>query len=257
MAAFGGGRRRDPLETVALLAFIVLCAVATWVLAARHTGSSMSASAASLTPPPPPRPTPRTPPPPPPLPKEPVSLGEVTSRGDNGAKVVVIAYSEFKCPYCGAFARDTWPGLLKKYIDPGKVRFIFRHLPLDQLHPFARQAAKAAVCADRQGKFWALHDVMFAHQAALDATELAKDVRAVGLDATRFAACLADVAARRVEADEATARSLGVTGTPTFFVGLVQPDGRVILKERIGGARPIGDFEAALDRWLSAVGSTK
>jgi len=246
MADETGTRRRDPLDTVALLAFIVLCVAATWVLLERRTSTGTRTFAAAG----PVRPTRPTPPSPPPLPTDPVSIADATNLGSQAAPVALIGYSEFKCPYCGKFARDTWPGLAKKYVDTGKVRFVFRHFPLDQLHPFAREAAKAAVCADNQGKFWALHDRMFANQAQLDAVALAKDLKTVGLSISSFTACMDAQAAGRVAADEATGRPLGVTGTPTFFIGLVQPDGRVLLRQRLGGAQPLAQFEVALDRWL-------
>ena len=236
------GQRK--LDVIAALAFIVLCVVGTAVgisqLWSKATGPAARAAA--------PRPTQR---PVAPLPTTPVDIKDTISLGNKSAKVALIEYSDFKCPYCATFARNSWPEIQKKYVDSGKIQFVFRNLPLDQLHPFARQAAQTAVCADQQGKFWQLHDLMFSRQAQLDAQELEKSVASVGLDRKKLSACLESEAPRMVAADEAAGRPLGVTGTPTFFVGVVQADGRVLLKQRLSGAQPVAQFQAALEKLLA------
>lgn len=233
-------RLRDGLEVVATSAVIVLCGTVVWALAVRPPASG-----------------PRDPirrtgtrPPPPPLPAEPVALGGV-SHGSNAASLALIVYSEFKCPFCGVFARDTMPALTEKYVDTGKVQLVFRHFPLDGLHPFARQAAQAAECASQQGRFTPLHDAMFANQAALDGPALDAHLFRLGLKNAAFDACVNGPAAKRIDEDVQAGRALGVTGTPTAFIGVAQPDGRFKLVQRISGARPLKDFEGALDRWLA------
>ena len=249
MTDWASGRGRDRIEVAGTLAFIALCvvgmAVGIAVIATRSIGATSRTDVVGGS-----RPIRGTPPTPAPLPTTPVSIADAPNRGSEGAEVVLIEYSEFKCPYCGRFAQDTWPSLVRKYVEPGKVRVVFRHFPLDQLHPFARTAAQAAACADLQGKFWPLHDLMFKNQAQLDAVELANHAKAIGLDTGRSSACVATEGERRVKADETSGISLGVTGTPTFFIGIVQSDGGVLLKQRLAGAQPLTQFETALDRWL-------
>jgi protein-disulfide isomerase len=252
----GSRSRQERADYAAAIAFIVLClvgvAVGGWHLWERVKASSTQAARGGS---PPLRPTSR--PTPPALPPAPVDIADTISLGRASARVALIEYSDFKCPYCGAFARDTWPDLRRQYVDTGKVRFIFRNLPLDRLHPLARQIAQTATCADRQGKFWSLHDLIFARQAQLDVTELERVVGAAGLDRGQLSTCLRSEAARRVGADEAAGQPLAVTGTPTFFVGLVQPDGRVLLKQRVAGAQPAERFHALLDQWLADLGPAR
>ncbi|MGH7634592.1 MAG: DsbA family protein, partial [Gemmatimonadaceae bacterium] len=88
------------------------------------------------------------------VPSEPQSLDGAPILGDPAAKVVIIEYSDFQCPFCGKFARETLPGFEKKYVSTGKAKIVFRHVPLEQAHPFALGAAVAAECAEQQGRFW-------------------------------------------------------------------------------------------------------
>jgi protein-disulfide isomerase len=236
------GTMKAVLDIVATIAVIVLAVVVGWTLLQRPVGSPVRVAAAG-------RPAAR--PSAAPLPTEPVSLDGAVTSGSRQAHVAVIEYSEFKCPYCGAFARDTWPSLKTKYVDSGKVLVAFRHFPLDSLHPFARPAAQAAECVGRQGKFWEFHDLLFRDQKALDATMVDSYITTTGVDRKVYEACLKTAVAAKVQADVVSGESLGVTGTPTFFMGLVEPDGRVLLKERMTGAQPVAQFEGTLNRLLA------
>lgn len=196
------------------------------------------------------RPTERTaahPTQPAPIPSAPVSLEGAAVRGDPKARLVIIEYSEFQCPYCASFARETLPTLLRDYVDSGKVRLAFRHLPLEQIHPLAMKAAEAGECARRQGKFWAMHDYLFNRSGPLEPNRLDGAARAVGMEDTLLSTCLqAGDAAGHVREDLAIARTLRVTGTPTFFFGLALTDGRVLVRRRLSGAPPLSAFVAAL-----------
>src|SRR4051794_7424651 len=108
-----------------------------------------------------------------------ISIQGAPARGSADAKVVVIEYSDFQCPYCGKFARETFANVEQKYIAPGRVRYVFRNFPLDESHPKAFKAADAAECANQQGKFWEMHAQLFANQQALDPGDLASHARAV------------------------------------------------------------------------------
>jgi protein-disulfide isomerase len=132
----------------------------------------------------------------------------------------------------------------------GKVLIAFRNLPLP-MHAFAEKAAEAGACAGREGRFWALHDRLFADQQHLDEASLVTAGTALGLDGPRFTACLGGQTAAAVAADAAQAKAWGVTGTPTFFLGVRQADGRVKVTQRFSGALPAEQFTAAIERVLA------
>lgn len=154
-----------------------------------------------------------------------VSVDDDPVVGDASAPVTIIEFSDFQCPYCAVFATQTFPQLKQEYIDTGKVKLVYRDLPLTQIgHRNAPKAAEAAECAAEQNKFLEYHDQVFEKQAdwstADDPSSLFKDyANELGLD-DEFAACL-DSGRRteEVQKDAAAAQVLGVNGTPTFFIG--------------------------------------
>jgi protein-disulfide isomerase len=190
----------------------------------------------------------RTPPPPAPPPAEPVSLAGAILLGPITAPLVALGFTDLQCPFCGTFARDIMPELQREYIDPGRLQFALRHLPLEPKHPLARQAAYAIECAGRQGQQWAMHDRLFAKPQSLDAAALPDHARALKLDVASFSTCLGSGEVQaRIDEDVALAKEYGVRGTPTFLVGVRQPDGRVKLLQRIPGAVPIEQWRKALE----------
>lgn len=137
-------------------------------------------------------------------------------RGDPEAPLTVVEFLDFECPFC---ARTTgmWKDLHEHFGD--RVRYVARHLPLDGPHPHARAAAVAAEAAGRQGKFWEMHDVLFAHQQHLEPDDLRRYAADLGLDLERFDADLRDPEVMAlVERDERSAHDSGARGTPTFFL---------------------------------------
>lgn len=136
-------------------------------------------------------------------------------RGPVEAPVTIVEFSDFQCPYC-ARVQPVLGQLLKKY--PSQVRLVFKNSPLP-MHHQAKAAAEAALCAGEQGKFWEMHDWLYAHQADLSGSSISAAAAEIGLDADRFSACVAKHGMmRRLDADMKEARQLGVNGTPTFFV---------------------------------------
>ena len=128
-----------------------------------------------------------------------------------------------------------------------------RDLPLETIHPFAFKAAEATHCAGDQGKYWEMHDRLFANQGALARRDLTKHAQALGLDSARYEQCLgSEKYAPRVRKDLADAQKLQVNGTPTFFLGLTDPNNSEIKGTRISGAQPYSTFKAAIDRLLSS-----
>jgi NhaA family Na+:H+ antiporter len=137
-------------------------------------------------------------------------------RGPADAPLTLVEYGDFECPFCGR-ATGAVDEVLERL--DGRVRYVFRHLPLPDVHPHAELAAEAAEAAAEQGAFWAMHDRLFAHPDALEPTDLVDHAAALGLDVERFARSLgAGDHAARVRKDVASAEASGAEGTPTFFV---------------------------------------
>ena len=136
-------------------------------------------------------------------------------RGPADAPVTLVEYSDFECPYCGLAE----PIVRELLADFGDVRYVWRHLPLHDVHPHAQFAAEAAEAAAAQGAFWPMHDLLLAHQGALTGRDLLEYAGQLGLDTTRFAADMRSHAgAGHVAEDVDSADLSGVSGTPTFFV---------------------------------------
>ncbi len=156
------------------------------------------------------------------------------ARGESHARVTIVEFGDFQCPYCRE-AEASLRTVMAHY--PQDVRVVFRNLPLTQIHPDAKTAAEAGVCADRQGKFWEMHDAMYDDQSALSADALKKTAARLGLEADRFSACLVDPAtSQALGADAKAARDLGLEGTPFFFI-----NGRPI-----DGSVPVEKFERVI-----------
>lgn len=188
--------------------------------------------------------------PPVPLPSQPLSFDGAPLKGNRSAKIAIIEYSDFQCPYCGQFARETLPQLDKRYFETGRVMFAFLNFPLEKIHPFALQAGEGAECARHQGKFWEMHDRMFRNQKGLDTGSLTAHARALELDMREFGKCLQGQVTERIRSDASAAARLTVSGSPTFFIGILQQDGKVKVLERLVGARPAEEFQRILDPLL-------
>ena len=146
-----------------------------------------------------------------------VAITEHTgSKGKKGAAVRIVEFADFQCPYCSQ-AADNMREIEKKYGD--RVELAYRHFPLRSIHPDAQRAAEFSQCAGAQGKFWQMHDKMYASQDALDEESLRGHALAVGVDVPRLEECLkSGRGAAEVNKDFEEASELGVGGTPTFFV---------------------------------------
>jgi protein-disulfide isomerase len=190
----------------------------------------------------------------PPLPAE-VATAGAPVKGAPTAPVTLVEFSDFQCPFCGRHFRDTYGQLDREYIATGKVRYVFRHLPLERIHPQAFRASEAAECAGAQGKFWEMHDVLFANQQALMPPDLARHAQGLKLDLARFNACLEGQTAARIRQDMTLAVEAGVRATPTFIVGTTLPGGRVKVVRRLSGALPFATFKGAIDSLLAGVSS--
>jgi Na+/H+ antiporter NhaA/glutaredoxin len=136
-------------------------------------------------------------------------------RGPAGATVTLVEYGDFECPYCGR-AEEAITELLGTDAD---VRYVWRHLPLTDVHPHAQSAAEASEAAAAQGAFWAMHDLLLAHQDALEPSDVVRYAEQIGLHLDRFIEDFERRAGgKRISDDVESAEESGVAGTPTFFV---------------------------------------
>jgi protein-disulfide isomerase len=146
--------------------------------------------------------------------------------GDPSAPYELVMYGDFECPYCAA-SQSIVARVRTRLGD--RLRFAFRHLPLDSVHPHARHAAEAAEAAAAQGRFWEMHDALFAGRGKLADADLVAHARSIGLDAERVGRELAaGEHAARVERDAAAAAALGLTSTPAFFLNGVLHTGAYV-----------------------------
>jgi len=182
-----------------------------------------------------------------------ISFEDEPFKGNPNAPVIIVEFSDFQCPFCSRFFQQTLPLIEENYIDTGKIKFVYKDLPLDNLHPNARSAHIAAECADEEGKFWEYHDVLFQKQAEwqrlassdLDIT-LSQFAVDLGMQAASFESCMeSQDIADEVNQDTLEAARYGATGTPTFFIGN-EKDGFI----KLVGAQPYAAFQRAIDEQL-------
>ena len=179
-----------------------------------------------------------------PVPRQNVSVGQGASWGSTDAKVTIVEFSDFQCPFCEMFYADTYQLIQKQYGD--KVRFVFRQFPIAAIHPYALGAALASECALEQGKFWEYHDTLFINQSSLTKEALLKYADQVKIpDTKQFAQCLdSQKYLSKIQSDLQEGAGYSVQGTPTFFI-----NGNILV-----GAQPFANFAAAIDSELRLAG---
>jgi protein-disulfide isomerase len=171
-------------------------------------------------------------------PREKVADEGFPSKGPAKAKVVVVEFSDFQCPYCQR-AEPVVEQVLKTYGD--RIRFVYRHYPLPN-HPNAHPAAEAAACAEQQGRFWQYHQVLFENPNRLSNDDLKAHAQTAGLDVAAFTSCFDNHRTKaRVDKDIADANDAGVNGTPGFFI-----NGRPL-----EGAQPFETFKQIIEEELN------
>lgn len=159
--------------------------------------------------------------------------------GPSDAPITLVEFSDYQCPYCRRWHAEVYESLLAAY--PGQIRFVYRHLPLDSIHPDAISAAEAAMCAGEQEAYWTFHEKLFSSESLGNQVyvQYAEDL---GLDVQTFAACINERKYQEaVAADTDFALNLGIRSTPTFFV-----NGLAIV-----GAQPLDVFKQVIDRELA------
>ncbi len=170
-----------------------------------------------------------------------VPIGNNPTIGPENARVTIVEFGDFECPFCKRFHDQVLPALLKQY--DGRIRFVYRSFPIRAIHADAESAAEAARCAYDQQKFWEYHDLLFQDTQRLAKADLLAYAGQIKLDTKVFRDCLDSAEhAQDVERDYQTGVTLGVTGTPTFFI-----NGRLL-----AGAQPLAAFSAVIDAELVA-----
>ena len=161
-------------------------------------------------------------------------------KGPQAAKVTIVEFSDFQCPFCSQAAALV-PDVLKQY--PDNVNFVYKQFPLTSIHPFALGAAKAALAAQRQGKFWEMHDILFANQRELGQDKLKEYAQKIGLDVDKWEKDMnSPEVQQQIDQEQQQARAADVQGTPTFFVAGKRlqnrsPDGfKQMIDAALGGA---------------------
>ena len=165
--------------------------------------------------------------------------------GTPEAKLLMIEFSDFQCPFCQRHALNAFPEIKKQYIDTGKVKLVFKNLPLPAdsppYHKNAQLAAEAGECAFEQNKFWEYKDKLFQDQQKLGKDDLKLSAKELGLDSQKFDDCLdSRKYEQEVKEDLAEAQKLGIGGTPSFVIGDILVD----------GAYPFSTFEKIIEEKL-------
>lgn len=181
-----------------------------------------------------------------------VELGDLPIRGSADAKTVLIEFSDYECPFCSRHATTVLPSLIERYVESGFVRYALANNPLP-IHRNAEWLAHVAICAGKQGRYWEMHDRLFAEKPTPD-VEVRKLSDGISrLDSDALDHCVKEPQPDlrvALERDKQLAIRLGLSGTPAFAVGQLEKDGRVRLEKIIRGAVALEVFSGVLDELL-------
>ena len=174
-----------------------------------------------------------------------VKLGKEFALGRADAAVTIVEFNDLQCPFCARFHTTTFPEIKKNYIDTGRVRFINRDMPLIDIHPQAYRAAHAARCGAEQGKYWEVAAKLIENGATLSPQTIDQHAKDTGVDAAKFKVCMdSNRYADAIRDSGDAARTLGVSGTPSFVIGRVTGD--TLDGQLYVGALPYSSFDAAI-----------
>ncbi len=181
-----------------------------------------------------------------------LSIDGAPFKGETKARLTLIEFSDYQCPFCARHVRETLPQIERDYISTGKVKYVVRDFPIESIHPQAFRGHEAAHCAGEQGRYWEMHARLFANQGAMGPNDLVSHARTLGLNLPVFQQCVESgkysSGIRKAFAEGQTA---GVTGTPTFFLGFTDSDGLKVKAVRmIRGAQPFSVFKEVIDSLL-------
>ena len=181
-----------------------------------------------------------------------LDLKDGERKGDAGARLVLVEFTDYQCPFCARHVRDTVPTIETEYVRTGKLQYIVRDFPLESIHPQAFKAAEAAHCAAEQGKFWEMHYRLFANQRQLTPADLGAHARAIALDGAKFDECIGSGRhAARVRKDLVDGEKAGIRGTPMMFLAVREGnDTRLRVLAVIQGAQPLATIKDAIEKAL-------
>jgi len=172
-----------------------------------------------------------------------VSADDDAVLGNENATVTIIEFSDYECPFCGRYFKQTYPQIVKEYVNTGKVKIVFRDFPLE-FHQNAQKAAEASEVAHELGgndAFWKMHDKIFENQQAISEQNLVKYAKEIGLDENKFKEILISGKYKNeIQKDIEDGQKAGVQGTPTFFI-----NGRILI-----GAQSFSEFKKIIDEEL-------
>jgi protein-disulfide isomerase len=178
-------------------------------------------------------------------------IGDNPVLGNESANLIVVEFTDYQCPFCGRYSRETFPEIKKQYVDTGSIRYVVIDQPLP-IHPDAPKAAEAAHCANDQGKYWEIHELMMAKQD--DLKDLSSYATTLNLNIGEFENCLNTGKYKdAVSKNMARAKELGISGVPGFIIGTVDAkDSRKVTGiSMIRGAVPLGNFQQELNSALN------
>jgi len=183
-----------------------------------------------------------------------ISLNGHPSKGSREAKLILVDFSDYQCPFCGRFFAESLPHIERDFIATGKLRYVFRDFPLEMIHSEAFKAHEAAGCAGDQEKYWEMHDRLFQNQQQMQPDDLARHAAAIGINPGIFQSCLSSrkhAATIRKNMDEG--KRAGVQGTPTLFLGVQNDENRDMkVFDVIRGAQPYLQVKKMIERALQA-----
>jgi protein-disulfide isomerase len=173
-------------------------------------------------------------------------------QGDAQARLTVVEFFDYECPFCRRHFAQSMPQLMSDYVRTGKIKYVARDFPLEQLHSQAFLAAQAGLCAQEQDKFWPLHDLLMSGSAALQRASLTQQAHTAGLEVDRFDKCVdSNKYAAKVREEMTAGEKAGVGGTPTLFVGVTDETGKRFKSiQTLVGAVPYDEIKGAIDRLL-------
>ncbi len=180
-----------------------------------------------------------------------VHFGNRPVLGKSGATIALIEFSDYFCPYCRRFHVTTFERLKKNYIDKGKLLYVYRDYP----RAMAKKAVTAAIaanCAGDQGAYWKMQKMLYRKSPAINDIFYTAAAAKIGLDITQYEACRrSDQQRKAVHADYVYGNTLGIRGTPTFYIGRVK-NNRIVAVRKIVGAQPYIKFSQEIERLLKA-----
>jgi protein-disulfide isomerase len=185
-------------------------------------------------------------------PPESMSVAGEPFKGQPGATLAIIEYADFECPFCRRFEREVYPQIRDNYINTGKVKYFHRDMPLP-FHEGAMPAARAAHCASEQGKFWEMHDSLLGDATSLGAADIDERAARLGMNVSELDKCISsDRFADIIQRGVAEATQMQISGTPTFIIGTLDTQGKLMsVKRTVVGAYPFDTFKGALDPLLA------